>query len=50
MPFPAEAEQEYTKIGEMTFTDVWGPSRVTGINGEQYYISFTDGDKHLTIT
>ncbi|KAJ7074871.1 hypothetical protein B0H15DRAFT_791833, partial [Mycena belliarum] len=41
-PFPAEADREYTEIGEMTFTDVWGPARVTGINGEWYYISFTD--------
>jgi transposase InsO family protein len=49
-PFPAEAEREYTEIGEMTFTDVWGPSRVTGIRGEQYYISSTDGAKRRTIT
>ena len=48
-PFPAEAEREYIDIGEMTFTDVWGPSRVTGIKGERYYISFTDGAKRRTI-
>jgi hypothetical protein len=48
-PFPAEAECEYAEIGEMTFTDVWGPSRVTGINGERYYISFSDGAKRRTI-
>jgi hypothetical protein len=48
-PFPAEAEREYTEIGEMTFTDVWGPSRVTGSRGERYYISFTDGAKRRTI-
>jgi hypothetical protein len=34
----------------MTFTDVWGPSRVTGINGERYYISFTDGAKRRAVT
>jgi hypothetical protein len=34
----------------MAFTDVWGPSRVTGINGERYYISFTDGAKRRTMT
>jgi hypothetical protein len=33
----------------MAFTDVWGPSRVTGINGERYYISFTDGATQCTI-
>jgi hypothetical protein len=49
MPFPAEAERKYSEIGEMTFTDVWGPSCVTGINGIRYYISFTDGAKRCTI-
>jgi hypothetical protein len=48
-PFPAQAEHEYTEIGEMIFTDVWGPLWVTGIRGERYYISFTDAAKHRTI-
>jgi hypothetical protein len=42
-PFPKESETEYKEIGDMTYTDVWGPARTTGIHGEQYYISFTDG-------
>jgi hypothetical protein len=33
----------------MTFTDVWGPSRVTGISGIRYYISFADGTKRRII-
>ncbi|KAJ3912297.1 hypothetical protein F5877DRAFT_9328, partial [Lentinula edodes] len=40
-PFPKEAERKYTEIGEMTFTDVWGPARTYGINREQYFVSFT---------
>ncbi|PBK58620.1 hypothetical protein ARMSODRAFT_856842, partial [Armillaria solidipes] len=41
-PFPQEAETEYTQIGEMTYSDLWGPAQVSGIRGERYYISFTD--------
>ncbi|KIK66772.1 hypothetical protein GYMLUDRAFT_118686, partial [Collybiopsis luxurians FD-317 M1] len=40
--FPQKSETEYNEIGEMTFTDVWGPARTTGIQGERYYVSFTD--------
>ena len=49
MPFPSKSDTKYSEIGEMTFTDVWGPSRVTGINGARYYISFTDGATRRTI-
>lgn len=42
-PFPNKSETKCTEIGEMTFTDVWGPPRTTGIRGERYYVSFTDG-------
>ncbi|KAF5378035.1 hypothetical protein D9757_011525 [Collybiopsis confluens] len=47
--FPPEAERKYTEIGEMTFTDVWGPARVNGINRERYYVSFTDGATRRTV-
>ncbi|KAJ3884664.1 hypothetical protein GG344DRAFT_23753, partial [Lentinula edodes] len=40
--FPKEAERKFTEIGEMTFTDVWGPARTSGINRERYFVSFTD--------
>jgi hypothetical protein len=43
--FPKQARREYTEIGDMTFTDVWGPSRTRGIRGEHYFITFTDGAK-----
>ncbi|KAF5345723.1 hypothetical protein D9757_014965 [Collybiopsis confluens] len=33
-PFPQHAETEYKEVGDMTFTDVWGPARTTGIRGE----------------
>jgi len=43
MPFPPQSDTIYKEIGGMTFTDVWGPSRITGIDGSRYYVSFTDG-------
>jgi hypothetical protein len=49
MPFPSQSDTKYTDIGDMTFTDVWGPSHVTGIDGSRYYISFTDAATRRTI-
>ena len=48
-PFPKESQTEYREIGDMTYTDVWGPARTTGIHGELYYISFTDGHSEHTV-
>ena len=42
-PFPQQSKTEYKEIGNITFTDVWGPAQTTGIRGEHYYVSFTDG-------
>ncbi|KAL1674116.1 hypothetical protein EV122DRAFT_168825, partial [Schizophyllum commune] len=42
-PFPKSSERKYSEIGEMTYSDLWGPARVRGIRGEKYFISFTDG-------
>ena len=47
--FPPEAKCKYTEIGEMTFTDVWGPACTSGINRERYYVPFTDGATRRTI-
>jgi hypothetical protein len=32
-PFPKEAERKFDEIGDMTFTDLWGPAQVKGIDG-----------------
>jgi len=47
-PFPQQSKTEYKEIGDITFTDVWGPARTTGIRGERYYVSFTDGATRRT--
>jgi len=41
--FPQQSKTEYKEIGDITFTDVWGPAQTTEIRGERYYVSFTDG-------
>src|SRR5260370_37692744 len=39
---PKESTTQYTEIGELIVTDVWGPAQVIGQGRFQYYISFTD--------
>jgi Integrase core domain len=34
------------EIGELTVSDVWGPTRVQSIHRNSYYISFTDAKSH----
>jgi hypothetical protein len=41
--YPKVSERKYLEVGDMTYTDIWGPSRTTGCRKERYYISFTDG-------
>ena len=41
-PLPKESTTQYTEIGELIVTDVWGPAQVIGQGRFQYYISFTD--------
>ena len=41
-PLPKESHTEYTEIGELIVTDVWGPAQITGRGGFRYYISFTN--------
>ena len=41
-PFPKHVEHRSEIPGELTHTDVWGPSRVTAISGMKYYITFID--------
>jgi hypothetical protein len=50
-PFPKESGTESKNIGDMTYTDVWGPARTTRIHSEQYYTySFIDGRSQHTVT
>ena len=46
--FPQQSKTEYKEIGDIIFTDGWGPAQTTGIRGEHYYVSFTDGVTQCT--
>ncbi|CAK5282781.1 unnamed protein product [Mycena citricolor] len=48
-PFPPASDSQYTEIGDLTFTDVWGPSHVIAIDGSRYYVSFTDAATRRTV-
>src|SRR4051812_7417144 len=41
-PFPRSTNESVQEIGELTVSDVWGPTRIQSIQGNSYYISFTD--------
>jgi hypothetical protein len=50
-PVEKERRSELCKSqGEKVHTDVWGPSEVQTIGGNQWYISFTDDFSHETTT
>jgi len=35
-------------IGDIVFSDVWGPAPVTTLGGKRYYVTFTDDSTRLT--
>src|SRR3954467_7112884 len=41
-PFLRSTNESAQEIGELTVSDVWGPTRIQSIQGNSYYISFTD--------
>ena len=47
-PFPKRAEDDVTKIGKLTISDVWGPANTEGPNRERYFYSFTDAKSWQT--
>ena len=47
-PFPKQAEDDMTNIGELTVSDVWGPANTEGPNWERYFYLFTDAKTRRT--
>ncbi|KAJ3473639.1 hypothetical protein NLI96_g12899 [Meripilus lineatus] len=47
-PFPPVSETKYQEIGEMTYSDIWGPARTESIHRNTYFISFTDAASRFT--
>src|SRR3954471_12786865 len=44
--FPRSTNESAQEIGELTVSDVWGPTRIQSIQGNSYYILFTDAKSH----
>lgn len=41
--FPKAAAASYDAVGDIIFSDIWGPARTTSLQGNSYMITFTDG-------
>src|SRR3954468_1193087 len=41
-PFLRSTNESAQEIGELTVSNVWGPTRIQSIQGNSYYISFTN--------
>ena len=42
-PYLQESKTEVVEVGDLTVFDLWGPAQTTGIGGEKYFVTFTDG-------
>ena len=45
---PKESNSKHENIGDLIFSDVWGPARITGIRNKRYFVSFTDAKTQRT--
>jgi transposase InsO family protein len=41
-PFPKESKSAAQEVGDLIVADLWGPARVRGIRGAEYYSDFKD--------
>ncbi|KAJ3553828.1 hypothetical protein NM688_g3412 [Phlebia brevispora] len=49
-PFPETSDTKYTNVGDLVYSDIWGPARTESIQHNTYYISFTDAaSKHVHV-
>lgn len=50
IPFPQESATQYSSIGDLVHTDIWGPARTQSIHGNSYIITFTDAfSRHTAV-
>ena len=48
MPFPDHAESRHTIPGELTHTNLWGPTKIQSLNGAHYnMVLIDDNTRHL---
>lgn len=48
-PIPALATDRHRDIGDLVFSDIWGPARVESLQHNTYFISFTDAGSHYSM-
>ncbi|QRV72272.1 Retrovirus-related Pol polyprotein from transposon TNT 1-94 [Ceratobasidium sp. AG-Ba] len=47
--YPQESKSKYHSVGDLTVTDAWGPARTQSLQGNSYFITFTDMHSQFTI-
>ncbi|QRW07738.1 Retrovirus-related Pol polyprotein from transposon TNT 1-94 [Ceratobasidium sp. AG-Ba] len=47
--YPQESKSKYNSVGDLTVTDVWGPARTQSLQGNSYFVTFTDMYSRFTI-
>ena len=49
-PFPEIATTKIHQLGDLIFSDIWGPAQIESLQGNRYIISFTDaGSRYVVI-
>ena len=48
LPFKSRELPRSTRIGELIYSDVWGPAKTPTKNDERYYVTITDDFSHFT--
>ncbi|KAJ1309296.1 hypothetical protein OPQ81_004958 [Rhizoctonia solani] len=47
-PFPKGQSEPVKNIGNLFYSDVWGPAHTTSLQGNSYFITFIDAYSHFT--
>ncbi|QRW03570.1 Retrovirus-related Pol polyprotein from transposon TNT 1-94 [Ceratobasidium sp. AG-Ba] len=47
--YPQESKTKYLPVGNLTVTDVWGPAHTQSLQGNSYFVTFTDMCSCFTI-
>ncbi|QRV83690.1 Retrovirus-related Pol polyprotein from transposon TNT 1-94 [Ceratobasidium sp. AG-Ba] len=47
--YPQESKSKYHSVGDLTVTDVWGPACTQSLQGNSYFVTFTNMHSRFTI-
>lgn len=48
-PFPDTAADRALAVGDLVFSDIWGPARIASLQGNTYVITFTDAASRYVV-